>query len=306
MAEFFISIPGPWFLIIYLGFSIAIILLTKWFVLNDYTKKFEIPEPTKLDPVDIAILQYGLKGAILVAVFNLWRMRKIDIYSAKLKIVLKQKESDVNELNSIEKSIYKYLKKPKPYGMLFSETSLNAVEKLVITNKAKLNEMHLIPDCKVVFHQRFGMLAGLLLMIGFGGTKMFLGVINDKPVGLLIFLMILSVIILFVFIKPYKLKTSTLGSKLLEKSKHRFDYLKTLEKNPQMLSHDDLPYGVAIFGIIPFFSPELGLLMEKPVKGDYSQGGNGFGGCGMMGCSGGGCSGCSGCSGGGCGGCGGS
>jgi len=308
MIEKLISIPGPIFLIIYTVYSVIVIYLIKVFVSRDSSLKFEIPDPTKLTPLDVGLLKNGLKGAIITSVFSLWRQKAIDISSNKNRVILKRKEAEILEFNKLESTLYQYLSKPKYYKMLFKRSSLKAIDKVLQPNKEKLLELKLAPDNSVINKHWLGAFFGFVLLTVFGGIKIYYGIVREKPVIFLVILFILSIIILRQLIRPNKVKTSALGKKFISTAKTRFEWLKSSEKGKTLLKSEDLLYGIAIFGISSFAGSSLGSLLTNPILIDQSSNslyGNGCAGCGgnVHGCGGGGCSG--GCSGGGCGGCGG-
>jgi len=142
-------------------------------------------------------------------------------------------------------------------------------------------------------------LFSLILLLFFGGTKFFLGVSRDKPVSFLFVLLLLSVIAVFYYIKPYNIKYSALGKKFINASSQRFSWLKEGDKNSVMVD-DNLLYGIALFGMSSFMGASYSNFLENPLLLETKAGSSNGYGCGGAGCGGGG-----GCSGGGCGGCGG-
>ncbi len=317
MIDNLINIPGPIFLIVYLIYGVIVILISKVYVAKDYSLKYEMPEPTKLDPIDIAILKNGVRGAMIISIFNLWRLKAVDISLNKKSVVLKKRIVKTSKLNLLEKTIYGYIQQPKFYRHLFKRTSIKTIERIIQPNKSKLKEYKLIPETSIINHHWKGVLLGTFFLLGLGGLKFYLGLIRDKPVVLLLLLIVLFLIILVVVIKPRNNKTTALGKLLLQKSQQRFEWLKDSEEGSALLKDDNLLYGIAIFGVSSFGDSKLGALIENPSLLDqgsrisslgygYGCAGCGGGGCGGGGCSSGGCSsGCSGGCGGGCGGCGG-
>jgi uncharacterized protein (TIGR04222 family) len=299
----FINIPGPIFLIVFTVYAFLVILFFRRYVNKDYSLKYELPEPTKLEPLDIAILKNGVKGAITISIFNLWRLKGADISKSENSIVLKQKPIDTSKFNKLEKTIYKYILRPKFYRQLYIKGSIKTIDKILQPNKTKLLELHLAPDSKVINRHLKGVLLGSFFLGAFGGIKLYFGIARGRPFGFLIILMILSIVALFIVIKPTKIKTSALGKKLLYKTQQRFAWLKSSTKGTELLLDDNLLYGIAVFGISSFLGSELGELLENPLLLERQSSSSIYGyGCGCAGC-GGGCGG-GGC-GGGCGGCGG-
>ncbi|MBK8806936.1 MAG: TIGR04222 domain-containing membrane protein [Bacteroidales bacterium] len=299
MLEFIKEIPGPYFLIIYSIVSVIVIILAKKYAENDYTKNLEIPEPTKFTPLDIALLRKGIKGTVIVSIFNLWRNKKIDIKKEKGNIALKQLSSDCNGLNKLESVILKNTQTQKLYNHFFTPSSIKTIQKILQPNMENLEMNRLISDSKVKKRYWNAAIFSLVILLLFGGTKLFLGLSRGKPVVFLVILIVLSVISIFYFIKPQNVKFSALGRKFLNHASKRFEWLKSNENNA-LLMDDNLLYGIALFGISSFIGSTLERSLENPALLEtYAGSYNGFG-CGGTGCGGSGCSGGSGC--GGCGG----
>lgn len=300
MLDLIKEIPGPYFLLLYTFISVCVIILTKKYAEKDYTENFEIPEPSKITPLDIAVLTKGIKGAIMVSVFNLWRLKKIKINKKHTAIILNKINNDSDGLNKLETVILNNLGNQKQYSYFFSAKSIKSVETIIQPNKNLLNELQLIPGAEI--KKRYWNLtlisSCLLFIIGF--TKLYLGISRHKPVAFLVILMIISLIALFIIVKPHKVKITCLGRKFLAVSSTRFEWLKK-DKVESLLADNNLLYGIALFGITPFLGSHIGSDLEAFAASSYKSSG-----CGSTGCSGGG-SGCSGGSscGGGCGGCGG-
>jgi uncharacterized protein (TIGR04222 family) len=178
MIEDLINIPGPIFLIVFSIYAIIIILIFKRFASKDYSHDYEVPEPTKLEPLDIAILESGVKGAIITTMFNLWRLKGADISKSKNSIILKQKPTDTSKFNKLEKTIYNYIQQPKYYRHLYKKTSIKTIDKILQPNKTRLEELHLAPDSKVIKQHWKGILYGTVLLLGFGGLKLYFGIVR--------------------------------------------------------------------------------------------------------------------------------
>jgi len=107
MLEIIKEIPGPYFLLVYSIFAALVIFIAKKYAENDSTKDIEMPEPSKVSPVDIALLNKGIKGALIVTIFNLWRNKKIEIKKTSDNVILRQLTSDSTGLNPLESLILK-------------------------------------------------------------------------------------------------------------------------------------------------------------------------------------------------------
>lgn len=306
MIEKLISIPGPLFLLYYALYSALVIYLIGKLAKNDSSKGYEIPEPTKLSPIDIALLSNGLKGVISSAVFNLWRLKAIKISKEGHYVILRQLHFNTSRLSEIEKSIYHFTRQPKKYTQLLSSTSLNSFKKLTTPNRKKLLDLKLIPDSQSISRRFQTFFLGIVLLLGFGGTKLFYGINRDKPSILLIILLIISVVVLIQYIKPFNFKQTPLGRRFIVSTKQRFEWLKSEDKET-VLNNESLLYAIGIFGINSFIGTGLESIIAQTYLVTNRRtgyfGGTSPGGCGG-GCSSGCGGGCSGGCGGGCGGCG--
>lgn len=304
MIEIIKEIPGSYFLLVYCVFSALIIILAKKFAKMDSTKEMEIPEPSKISPLDIALLNKGIKGAIIVSIFNLWRKKRIEIKKTKNNVTIKQITADLSGLNRLESVILKNTNSQKDYQYFFSEKSIKTIQDIIKPNKDNLENLKLLPTKEIKNRYWYVSLLTAAILIIFGGTKFILGISRDKPVAFLFVLIVISIIALFFYIKPHKVRYTALGSRFIATSSRRFEWLKKNDSN-SLMADDNLLYGVALFGISAFTGSGLSQFLENPrLLETYAGSYYGYG-CGGASCSGGGCSGGSGCGGGGCGGCGG-
>lgn len=313
MIEKLISIPGPDFLIIYSVYAGIIIFLIKVIAKQDYTSSKDIPEVTKLEPLDLALLRNGIKGAINTSLYNLVKKGALKITSHKKSVRLTQKNGNV-KFNPLEKALFKFANPPKYYKEFFRPRTIKSFDQIVLPNKNRLKKQKLVPDHKVKRQYTIKVLLGLILLLGLGGLKLYAGIINEKSILFLVILMFISTIALLMVTKPFKVKTSALGNKVVRNAKQRFGGLRGSGYGHHAHNDNfdnDMLYGVAAFGIGAFAGSEISEHLGDSVHLDDSSSffsfGNGCAGCGNSDTdSGGGCSsGCSGGCGGGCGGCGG-
>lgn len=303
MLEFIRSIPGPVFLWVYMLIAIGVIFFAKYYAENDYSKDLDLPEPTTLKPLDIAILMEGLNRALLVSVFNLWRKRKIEIQRRNEVLFLEGLTDDLDDIDNLEKVILKNIQKRKPYDYFFFAKSTEILDKILKPNIECLERLDLIATDEI--KRRYwisSILTGLFLFV-FGITKVVMGINNDRPVGFLVMLMLVSIIAVFIIIKPYDVKTTALGRRFLNSAKGRFEWLKK-DKSDALMADDNLLYGIALFGVSAMVTSSIGPLLDYPIlvqnytitNSATSFFGGNSGGCSSGGCGGGGgCGGCGGC-----------
>jgi len=312
MMDFLISIPGPLFLIVYIAFVATLLFFAKILMKQDYTEELTIPEPTKFEPIEIAILKEGVKGAIVHSVFNLWRMKAIEISTEKSQTYLQSKRMNTKGFNKLEKIIYEYCDTPKKYYILLNLKSIRTAKNAIDSYQDKLKQYKLIPDDEMRTRQWYIFWITLALIFGVGLTKLYFGVHYGKPSGFLFVLVVLSAIAIYKLLLPDKIIQTKLGKHFLASSEKRFEWVKTEDSSKVNFNNPDVIYGIALFGLAAFAGTSLASSLEAPILiasqtassssfWDISSGSsNGGSSCSGSSCSGGGCGG------GGCGGCGGS
>lgn len=304
MLEFFRSIPGPIFLLIYIILGIAMIIIAKIWTKYDGTQHYTIPEPTIVTPLEMAFLKQGMLGVITNALLSLWEKKKISIIKEKNNVLIKHTSSNPNDLNTIEKSILDYAKTNDKYIRFTGSYFQGKVKEKFQKNIDKLEQMGLSPtkETKSHYWKVYGISNLILLFLG--GIKLYLGITYDKPVGFLIILMIAFQIAMFISLLPTRILATNLGKKFLAQSKTRFEWLKSSDNNT-LATDDNLMYGTALFGIAAFSAIAFTGMDENPALLEQNLNSNNTGSsCSGSSCSGSSCSGSS-CGGSGCGGCGG-
>lgn len=313
MIEFLISIPGPVFLLIYIVVATVTILSCRYFLANDQTKYMEIPEPTKLDPLEVALLRGGVKSAITTSIFHLWQKGSVDISENKRIVTVRQKGKSINkdELNKLEFAIFEYIKAPRALSAFFTSQSKKTIMKVLKPHFDHLKELNLMASSLIRQRNTGVFWLHLLLMLAIGSSKLILGIHRHKPVAFLVLLMIFSTVILVMVYFSSGRERTNLGERFLKRSKSRFDWLTKVQVPDTLLKDRNLIYGIALFGVASFMTPTFASMFESPylIERKLSSTGSSS----MSGCSGGcggswnsGCSsGCSSGCGGGCGGCGG-
>jgi len=305
MIDALISIPGPIFLFIYIIYSTIVIVLIRSYILRQsYSNEFEIPEPTCLPPLEIAIIKDGIKGAIVISLFNLWRHKAVEALKEGNSIILKQKWTDISKFNALESTIYKCIQEPTNYKDLFDKSMVEQFRTIIEPNLERINRVLNDDFDEHGYNEGLKMtLFGALFLIGFGGAKLFLGIIRNKPIMFLLFLIIISVFVLYIVVKRTYSDDSFIRDEFLQRAKQRFEWLKSSKNSDALLQDDNLLYGIAIFGASGLMGSEMTSWLDDIASFDLGPAGSfgrNIGGCSS------GCSSCSGgCSGGGCGGCGG-
>ena len=184
MLEQFIQIPGPIFLSIFTLYAGIVSLLVHLYERNDYTSKLRVPEPTSLNPLEIAYLRKGIRGALMFSLFGLERKNALEItpfFSTKLTLI-KPLDYQIDKMTEQEKIIYNYIGDSKYYRHLYCRGVLKALDKSLQPVFAKLQQMKLAVDNRVAAHHWKAFIVGFALIEVFGGLKLYFGITRDKPV----------------------------------------------------------------------------------------------------------------------------
>jgi uncharacterized protein (TIGR04222 family) len=287
MIDMLIQIPGPIFLIEFIIFS-TICIWVAW--LWNHEVSTHLPSLTSLNPFEIAALREGHKGIIQAALFNLWH-QKLLITSGIGKSVQIQK-NDALTLQSegkIEEIIYQFATQPRAPAEFFTNIALQArMDKQIKPINLKLETKHLkrTDSHRKRVWKTFWMT--LIFIFGLGGTKLYFGLLHDRPVGFLFVLLIVLPIITWMVLKPANRNTQ-LGYRYQKKLAEHFEWAKSKES-----SGIEPDFLVAIFGMSALthfttFAVFEDTFSEKVISSNVETSSSGCGG----GCSdGGGCGGC--------------
>jgi len=288
--------PGPVFLSFYfmlflLGLTTAIWL--RW--------GLRLPPPDEdaatpaLDPYEVA---YLAGGSVLVLNAILSRLIQGGYLALEPKTLKMTRKGELPEdAHPLEKVVFEEITQAENVRKLRGQTR-EAIDRLA----DRLREYGLLVAPDRSFISR---LAPTLVMLGvalFGLIKVFVGLERERPVGFLIFGLVMTVIVALAgFARP--VFRSRHGDYILGRLRRENAPLQTMAAHPtENLRGSELTLAVALFGLAVLSVGPLADLrkMLQPPAG-ASGGCGGGGSCSSGGCGGGG----GGCGGGGCGGCGG-
>jgi uncharacterized protein (TIGR04222 family) len=262
------------------------------------------------------LLNQGLVKMTPLEYKDRWGRRQFEIVSIP---------SPTRMLNPIEEEVYQFLELPKNTRELFESVTYLKIKIHLDSVHDELEELHLAEFG--TSQVRGWVVTGLMaLVVGIvGGTKLYLGIINNRPVLFLTLLLPLSLYVLFIVLRPReRMKIPTrLGRRYLKELRKHFEWLKEPTAVDSRTEGINPALSAALFGIgavaggAAFAGLSKALVSTSVIENSFisklrdffridytrSWGGGIFGGCGGGGCGGGGCGG-GGC-GGGCGGCGG-
>jgi uncharacterized protein (TIGR04222 family) len=304
LLELLQPIPGPIFLVIFI-ILIAVCFAIGWLLLSlDGSMKYPTPEPTYFDPLSIAALRGGKDAVLRTAIFSLWSRKLVEIKEVKTPTkgyLIKSVPSRKVYMYPIEYEIYKFTKMSKKYSEIRDDPRLTLrlygplgdIDRELEEHHLKRSSKHNIKTAGITI-----IMLSILLIIG--GSKLYLGITRDKPVGCLITLLLVALIGLPIGFMLRKRQTK-LGTQYLRELEDHFSWLGNRIRVNQVPEGVDPAYYIAIYGLENLFGTTFletirdALTIPKPV----SSGGSCFS---CSSCAS--CGGCGGCGGGGCGGCG--
>ncbi len=299
MIDLIKSIPGPYFLLIYLVYAAGIIFLFKRTIDNDDTGSIPTPEPTLFCTTELALLMGGLRRAITAALAKMKNYNIISVEQDGKNFKYNILNKNINQLDPFERNVY-YILKDDNKANLYDTKNFNKLTEAIKPYEESLLKNNLLASKEQKNRSKNIKFMGFLVMAWLPIIKLYLGIANSKPIVFLVILFLVTIIVYFVVLKSKNV--SNLGSRLIESAQQRFTYVRN-QSSQENLDTDVLNYAVAVFGIYSLTSLSTN---------DYVFGTNTTNDTSTTGCSGSSCSSsCSGssCSGSscssGCGGCGG-
>ncbi|GEM_PF-4308867 len=308
MIDWIKEIPGPTFLLyfflfataMYIFYRILIPFLDNSLEESEKAKKFD----TKIDSFEALILRYRRDKLAVTKTILLSLISKGFLIHEGSKNLKNAKKENITELVDYEKTVHNYFSTSKTLTLVTLRDLYLAlkpkIEKTIsiLQGKKLLRYAALMEKIQYLYFFMFS------VTLFFPVTKLILGISRDKPVGLLIFLVILTFILWLCSIPA------------LRATKSGKEYLKNLKEN---ISHSEINFskndtttnnsennnnnnnvlllaaglGVGALLLTPAFSGYSSYVepYSSSSSGSDSSGG---GGCGSSSDSGGGCGGCGG------------
>jgi uncharacterized protein (TIGR04222 family) len=293
MIDMLIQIPGPIFLLYFGLFSIIGIVFGRFWIRADGSSHYLLPEPTALNPYEMAALQDGPKRVIQTALFNLWHRQLLVTSGKGNHAEVKSLDSSKQRPNGrIEEIIYQFAqitrKPPDFFNNSGLRLSLNPPLKRI---NQTLEQLHLKRTEAQMTQARWKMWLILFTILGIGLIKLHFGLYYEHPVFWLILFLIIVPMVAFFILKPHP--NTRLGHHYQNKLAEHLEGI-------QAHSDFDLTFSVALFGLsglagIAAFEA-FGDTFEETISPSGVPGGAGAdsGGDGGGSSSGGGCGGCGG------------
>jgi uncharacterized protein (TIGR04222 family) len=249
------QIPGPKFLVLFIVLIGTCIGIGWLWVNADRTKRYPLPGLTYYHAFVITALRGGRAAVIRTAVFSLWIQKLVEIEKVhrwwwfdKFEVTIREHELRT-ELNPIELEIHQFLHAPRSSRDLFRNASLKyRIERYLEPVYGELEELHLMRTKTEKDHAWMVTITIASVIAVLGGTKLYLGLTHGKSSMYLFFLLPVSLISLFVILKPWGTLTQ-LGRHYLKVLKDRFAWMMIVVDLDRYPEGVDPTLSIAIFGI---------------------------------------------------------
>lgn len=295
MIELLLHMSGPDFLVFFALISIVCIVTCSYWVNEDGTTQYPLPEPTHFDPVSIALLRKGWSSVIKTVIFSLWQRKLVNIEGEGSSMMIVSLSSDLTLTNRLEREIYEFIWEPREPRELFTNYGLHNRLEVILQPYLVELQSQCLARTDVERSRVWTAFSIMAIAIGvLGGMKLLMGIDQGKPVFFLFVLVAISLWALFVVVKPKAIATK-LGRHYLKALEDHFAWLKESVRQNDIPEGIDPAYATAIYsiGILEGTSHNSPFSKAFSSSKDSGSGGCG-GGCGGGGCGGGGCGGCGG------------
>lgn len=287
------DLRGPEFLAFYFAFSLVVILTIV--ILRRVAESGDTPKIELDDPYLIAYLRGGESEALRVAVISL-----VDRGLLLMNDQIIRRADHVTEntaKNQIEYEVLNRLGAPTKATSVLKDERLKAAFQ---PYRDKLERAGLVPDAATRAARLKRLLLALLALGVVGGIKIQIGLSLERPIGFLVFMMIVAMIVAFVSSFP---RLTARGKATLEDITNLYSELKTRANSFSPGSATaELAMLVAVFGVEALAATSSGYARSLFPQAGGSHGGSSCSSFDSSSC--GSSDGGSGCGGGGCGGCG--
>jgi uncharacterized protein (TIGR04222 family) len=294
-----LDLRGPDFLAFYLVLLAGVTMLAaflRWFLRGPSEVG---PSVGSIDAYDAAYLAGGPRMAVDAAIASLLHAGRITIH---LGTGLKRSDAGVFGLGSrstLDQSIFDAIA-----SQGFTITRLHSSSDVYTRRISdRLEAAGLVPSSSKSIQLRLAPAALVLPALLIGIAKIGVGIMRGRPVGILVFFCLLTVVVMLLFLSRTAYRTRA-GSKVLRRLRKSNAALATSARTaPDRLTHGDIALAFALFGPTVLTGKLITLRQALwPLKTHGTWGCSSGAGCGG---GGGGCGGGGGGGGGGCGGCGG-
>lgn len=287
------SLAGTDFLVFY-AIVIAITAAFCWWRRwkNDATSFMRpLLTPTQLDPYEVAFLRGGENELTRVAVVRLVAGGYLQLEQAahglfktkEQRIVHAPAHPTVRGLSQLERYVFDWFRPGRTIEEEFASAELPA---MLRSQMAPLDEQlhaeHLLASDAVRARGKMTALIGAAVVGALGGWRLVLGLLNDRPVGFLVFMGIAGIAVVASCAESGRL--SSRGRAYLKAMQREWGHLRSPGQN-------DMALAASLFGIGVLAGTPFSFLADAFKKSQAT----GDAGCGSACGDGGGCGGCGGC-----------
>jgi uncharacterized protein (TIGR04222 family) len=308
MLEMLHQIPGPIFMLLYGALIIIGIVIGRKWIAADGSARFVMPDETRFDSIALSYLRGGINSTIRIALLKLIKIRAVDIDESSGKSFIVKNEKHKGKLESVEEELYMAISGTISPSEIFKPLIRLGIESRLKLIKEELTGAGLLRSGDAIRNARIKKGVIILLLLAVGLTKLYMGIIYNKPFVFLTIMISIEVILFFFVLKTGAV--STLGKKYMTQLAERFawardDFGKGNETTPVEPDFAAALFGTAVLVSLPAYETYARTFPARQT-GDSSLTGGDWGtsnGCG--GSTGGSDGGGGDSGGGGCGGCGG-
>lgn len=289
------ELPGPEFLALYCGLLVGTTLVAV--VLRQLLRgPFDLPAAglPDLDPYETAYVAGGPTLAFDAAITSLVQRKLLALGPGDG--LIRRTVGAVPGLHRVEAAILRAVPDPARTETVATARAEAEGELSRLGQRPESAGLVLEPGRAAL--ARYLPAALLLLLLGFGGVKLAIGLSRGRPIGFLVVLAVVTFVILL-FFAGNEVRASFRGARWVKRRAGENAGLSaTGRAAPDTLAGEDVALAVALFGMGAFATGELASLrkaLHPAISGSCSGSACSSGSsCGGGGCGGGGCGGCGG------------
>lgn len=301
-----LNLSGPSFLVFYGAAFVAVLMVVR------VLKRHVLPGPApsagahRLSAYELASLAGGPARAVTTA---LARLTHLDVLApAEGGPGFTVRQPLPAHAHELERALYQEIEQSTvvpPTLLTLSRLDERHVQPFEQLNAKLVERGWLVsPTAPRTHWVRMGVAVLWLALIALGVAKLGIGVVRDRPVGILVVLLGIAFVSAWFSWRHIPRLTPRGDAMLGDLSRRNAALRTTLTRGSQSghnVSHEDLLLGVALFGTVVLVdSPLAWMEPVRPASNSSGDGGSSSGSCGGGSSCGGGGGGCGGCGGGGC------
>ena len=223
------ELTGPEFLVFY-AIVIAVMAAICWWRRQSSDSAASLPLPSlpeRADPYEIAYLRGGENELARVAIVRLserghlcvewknkekyekgsWRQTMTlglgATYDSEKYVVQKPHDAKAEHLNPLERCVFQWFEPGRKIGEVFAGGELTEMLKShTLQYEEKLHAEHLLTSDELKVQGRLIAFIGAAVVAVIGGSRLYVGLLRDRPVGFLIMMGLAGSALRFIFPRP--------------------------------------------------------------------------------------------------------